>query len=667
MINTRHSRITLLFLSVTVASLSPAEPADVLPDEIAPGVGKHEMVSVWLKKRALAALDDRAAKFEKLTVETLEKWQQERKEFFWRQLGGKLERTPLNARVTDTFKMDGYSVEKLYFESQPGLHVTATLYLPDGQGPFPAVLHPTGHSANAKKRELYQLASIMIAKGGCACLCYDPIGQGERWQIFNPDGSPLPSTVQHTLIHHAAHLLGSNVARTMVWDGIRAIDYLSSRPGIDGTKIGCTGISGGGTNTSYLMALDDRITAAAPGCYLTGYRSLLNTIGPQDAEQNIHGQIAFGMDHADYVLMRLPKPTLIMAASRDYFDIHGAWRLFRQGKRFATRQGFPERVDLVEPDTGHGFPKEMRVAASNWMRRWLLKLDSPIQEGQLQPVPEERLNVTPNGRALDIKGARSILAINAERNRQLASARAKGLEVENRQTILGRVRELIGAEIIDKLPPAKLKSLPNGLVIQSEQGIHLPAVWDGPTDASGLTILVHGDGKAAAIESGLIKKLRDEFKSPVIAVDLRGLGETRTSGKRSGFNEYFGTGWKDTMLASLMGESLVGMRVEDIWQTYDAAQSRLGNRKLEVNLVAVGEAAIPALHAAALEPYMFSKVRISNCINSWTDVVEATVIRGQHSNLVFGALKEYDLPILKTMIGDTLEVIDPVKADGSKQ
>ena len=82
-------------------------------------------------------------------------------------------------------------------------------------------------------------------------------------------------------------------------------------------KIGCTGISGGGTNTSYLMALDDRITAAAPGCYLTGFRSLFNTIGPQDAEQNIHGQLAFGMDHADYVLMRLPKPTLIMAATQD--------------------------------------------------------------------------------------------------------------------------------------------------------------------------------------------------------------------------------------------------------------------------------------------------------------------------------------------------------------
>ena len=224
----------------------------------------------------------------------------------------------------------------------------------------------------------------MIAKGGCAVLCYDPIGQGERKQLFDSNGKPYAST-------DPTHFdqPGESFARQQCCSdhdlGWNAGDRLLCKAGLTflPDKIGCTGISGGGTNTSYLMALDDRITAAAPGCYLTGFRSLFDTIGPQDAEQNIHGQLAFGMDHADYVLMRLPKPTLIMASTQDYFDIGGAWNLFRAGKRFATRQGFPERIDLVEPNTGHGFPPEMRVAAANWMRRWLLDLDSPITEGDL--------------------------------------------------------------------------------------------------------------------------------------------------------------------------------------------------------------------------------------------------------------------------------------------
>ena len=89
---------------------------------------------------------------------------------------------------------------------------------------------------------------------------------------------------------------------------MRSLDYLASRPEIDPTRLGCTGCSGGGTLTSYLMALDERIVAAAPSCYLTSLERLFATIGPQDAEQNITGQVAFGMEHADYCAAALPAP-----------------------------------------------------------------------------------------------------------------------------------------------------------------------------------------------------------------------------------------------------------------------------------------------------------------------------------------------------------------------
>src|SRR5262249_37791141 len=147
---------------------------------------------------------------------------------------------------------------------------------------------------------------------------------------------------EHTTVGVGSIPLGRGTATFRIWDGMRAIDYVAGRKDIDAKKIGVTGVSGGGTLTSYLMALDDRVACAAPSCYLTSFRRLLDTIGPQDAEQNIHGQLAFGMDHADYVMMRAPKPTLILAGKQDFFDIQGTRDSYQQAKNFYKRLGFAE-------------------------------------------------------------------------------------------------------------------------------------------------------------------------------------------------------------------------------------------------------------------------------------------------------------------------------------
>src|SRR5271168_2731173 len=166
-----------------------------------------------------------------------------------------------------------------------------------------------------------------MATTGLAVFCYDPIGQGERLQLIDDNRKPgiKGSTSEHTMVGIGAMLVGQSTAGYRIWDGIRSIDYLTSRPEIDAGKIGCTGNSGGGTLTAYLMALDDRIVAAAPSCYITSLERLFATIGPQDGEQNIPGQVAFGMEHADYVTMRAPRPTLILCATKDFFDIQGSW------------------------------------------------------------------------------------------------------------------------------------------------------------------------------------------------------------------------------------------------------------------------------------------------------------------------------------------------------
>src|SRR5262249_46706266 len=154
---------------------------------------------------------------------------------------------------------------------RPDHHVTATLYIPDGKGPFPGVINPIGHSNNGKAADYIQRGCISLALNGIAALAYDPIGQGERMQLLDNQGKPAikSSTTEHTLSGVGALLVGRSTASYRIWDGIRALDYLESRPEIDAKRLGCTGCSGGGTLTSYLMALDERILAAAPSCYIT--------------------------------------------------------------------------------------------------------------------------------------------------------------------------------------------------------------------------------------------------------------------------------------------------------------------------------------------------------------------------------------------------------------
>ena len=362
---------TLVFSLMLVSAATADETLQCFSDD----AREKQAYYGHLQRQAYAALDRRSETYEAIkTPQDIRDYQARGRQFFIERLGGLPERTPLNAETIRTIDCDGYHIENVIFESRPGHHVTANLYLPEGEGPFPGVVVSSGHSRTAKTADYNQRFGIMMARHGMAAICFDPIGQGERSQILGPDGkNRFPgTTTEHFLIGVGSALVGRNTASYEVWDAMRSVDYLVSRPEIDATKIGATGCSGGGTQTSYLMALDDRVACAVPSCYLTTMRRLIETIGPQDAEQNIYGQIAFGMDQPDYILFRAPKPTLISATTQDFFDIAGSWDNFRQAKRVYGRLGLPERVDLVEMEGNHGVTPQNLATITHWMQRWLL-------------------------------------------------------------------------------------------------------------------------------------------------------------------------------------------------------------------------------------------------------------------------------------------------------
>ena len=259
------------------------------------------------------------------------------------------------------------------------------------------------------------------------------------------------------------------------------------------------------------MALDDRIACAAPACYVTTFERLIQTIGPQDAEQNIFGQLAFGMEQTDYLLMRAPKPTLVCATTEDFFDITGTWDTARQAKRFYGWLDAPECVDVVEANGKHGIGPLGRRTMVQWMRRWLAGIDQPVAEREMKYWKEAELQCTPRGQVLLEPGERSVYDLNAERAAALAEQRRTLWKDGPPAGLRDEIRNRIGARPLADLPhrtARSLGSLPRDgyridrLVLEAEGQLPLACLRFVPDKPTGdAALVIDGDGKAAQAAS----------------------------------------------------------------------------------------------------------------------------------------------------------------------
>lgn len=642
--------VVIFILNIALAETNELPTA--LLDEKVAGGPPQLMLNRYLLKQ-MAEAEARIVETEKSidTREKFEAWQKKLREGFVGALGGFPERTPLNAKVTGTIQREGYRIEKILFESRPQHFVTAILFLPDENKfatPYPGILIPCGHSKNGKAMDVYQRGAVVAANNGMAALVYDPIDQGERIQEVDAQGKFKISNVNgHNKTGLSAMLLGWNTATFRIWDGMRAIDYLTSRPEIDAKKIGCMGNSGGGTLTSYLMSLDERIVAASPSCYISTLRRVCESIGAQDAEQNIFGQLAFGMDHAEYLMMRAPMPVLVSSAEKDYFPLDGVKESVARASGVFTRIGTPERIDRVENAGKHGWAEPLRLAANKWMSRWLRGKDKiiapPITD---MGAPDDSIRVTEQGQVMLLPGARSVYDIMRDELARLDKAR-KPLEGEQ---LREAVRRRAGIRPLEKIPNPKVEArgewkrewgTVRGLTFETAPGLFLPAFSFEPARAQGEPILfVHGLGKSAVVKDA--EELARQNRA-VLVVDLTGFGETQGCKNCGDFDDAHAKDEADAAIAYLLGKSFVGMRAEDIllcarWLCAERVSKA-------VELKAASWAVTPALHAAVAEP-LFSSVSLIERPLTWRQAVEKGD-RHRYSDAVHGALRDYDLPDLE--------------------
>ncbi len=676
-------RLTLAALFTFAVSASAQDQLRVLPTDFE----SPKMLHAFLLGEAKKHFDARREAIAALkTPDDIRKRQEHLKQKFIEALGGFPEKTPLNAKVVGTLKANGFRVERVIYESRPHHHVTANFYIPDGTGPFPGVLLPCGHGDTGKAAEAYQKAAILMAQNGFAVLCYDPIGQGERNQLLDKTGKPaIKGTTEHTMVGLGALLIGQSTATYRIWDGIRSLDYLVSRPEVDAKRLGCTGNSGGGTLTAYLMALDDRIVCAAPSCYITSLERLFATIGPQDAEQNITGQVAFGIEHADYVTMRAPQPTLICTATQDFFDIKGSKISFQEAKEIYGKLGAAERVDFFEYDDKHGFSKPRREAAMRWMRRWLLNKDDAPSEGDIVHFKDADLQCTRSGQVLEDFQGRSVIHFNLETGRRLGKNRddwrndpGMGTSAFRKlvaiRESLDAIRKLLG--LPEQFPKWSIGPQKHELftgksrkwkdfevsttILVTEPGVQVPVVSFGNKNTSDKCVIyLDENGLAAAATSSAVGKMITERRR-VIAADLRGWGETapaKAPGKKPG---YFGVDFKESFLGIHVNRPLLGQRVFDLLRIVDF----LAGHTKDIEIVAVGATGPVALHAAVLDERIKS-LTLERSLISWMSVVETPISYNQLTNIVPGALKSYDLPDLAARLaGRPLTIRQPVDAAG---
>src|SRR5438034_1076391 len=269
----------------------------------------------YLRRLARQAYDKRNAELQKLTSrEATVARQRWARATFWSLTGGEPERTPLRPRVTGSFVRTGYRLEKIVFESRPEVFVTANLYLPtSGGAPLPGVLFQMGHSLNGKANDGYQKCCQGLARLGFVVLAFDPMGQGERTYYPGPNGMTRLGSAddEHSYPGKQMLLTGDTASRFQVWDAVRSLDYLTSRPEVDAKRLASTGQSGGGTLTMMLACVDDRLAAAAVCSGNTENVACANFDPPgatDDAEQDLIASGPLGFDRWDILYPFAPKP-----------------------------------------------------------------------------------------------------------------------------------------------------------------------------------------------------------------------------------------------------------------------------------------------------------------------------------------------------------------------
>jgi len=598
-------------------------------------------------------------------------------------LGGFPQRSPLDPIVAKVMERDGYRIENVMFQSRPRFWVTGNLYVPtSGTRPFPGIISPCGHYAEARMYPAYQFLYQNLVRNGFVLLAYDPIGQGERRYYWNPHTNKSeiegPVTWEHDMPGHPLMLVGDNLTQYHIWDGMRAIDYLLTRPEVDPKRIGCTGHSGGGTLTLFISALDERVQCAAVHQGGTLHRWPLTikpetAIGTGDIEQHFFPAATFGIDMCDVHVAIAPRA--LLATIENYATEFNKTVQHIQ-ERYRLLEA-PERFAIEEAADPHAMTVKLRLATTDWFCRWFYSHRGPAHEAESVPEAPQTLYCTPNGSLRYSQEGETIFSLILKKQAELPPPR----KVPSSRTEIDSFRAATSAEISEllhirrsnyPLEARRIVTTPRkGYDIEkteflSEPGIYVP-VWvfvpEQPRRDSSVLYVDEAGKQAEGMEFRALEKLaRNGFL--VVAVDVRGMGETKPphpdNEPPGTFRNLDDAETALTYWAWEINESLFGMRVQDVIRSVDYMLGRTDVSHTGVCLIGKGMGALWSLYAAALDDRIRSVICDAGLL-SYRCLARAD--RYLHGANIFipNVLQHFDLPQVAAALADrSLALLSPV-------
>lgn len=578
-------------------------------------------------------------------------------------------KTPLNARVVGTIERRHYRIEKILFESRPGCLVTAHLYVPDKlDGPAPGIIGSCGHTADGKNAPLYQAFCQRLARNGFVVLIYDPFNQGERDQYYalHSRESVRSSTHAHNMMGKQLELVGEWFGAWRAWDGIRALDYLLTRPEVDPAHIGLTGNSGGGTMTSWIWPVEARFTMAAPSCFVTTFAANLENELPADSEQYPPGVIGAGLDMADFFIARAPAPVILLGQAYCFFDRRGLKQAYSEIRRFYDIIGAPANAtDIFIGSEDHGFFRDNQEA----MVQFFATHAGIQQVTRLEETEDlsDVLNVTPKGEVVP-EGATPIYDLIAQKADVLVSKRKK----LDKDELIRCVQSALNLSVNRDLPHHRwLRGTTEGGVrlaryaIETEGNIRaiMRKRLSNPSYSHTLDVerevhlyLPHVSAEEDLIEDPFAKRLKEQH--PLYALDVRGLGESLADDERDFFHPY-GNDYMCNGYGLMLGQSFLGRRVHDVLSTLDLLAYE-GAEK--IHLYGRGQGAIHALFAGFLYSAV-TTVTLKNYPLSFHAWTQTPLVSWPAANIPRGVLTSFDLPDLMHALDEKLALIQPWGAD----
>ncbi len=562
---------------------------------------------------------------------------------------------PLNMEETGTAQLKGYTVKNILFQTRPGVCATANLYIPDGQGPFPGVINMLGHWTKGKIDSTGpQAVGHTLATNGYVCLTVDPWGAGERTTIhgdFEYHGANLGASLMN---------VGESLLGVQVSDNMRGIDLLCSLPQVDPKKIGATGASGGGNQTMWLSAVDERVKASVPVVSVGSFESYImrsNCI----CELFIDG---LTLTEESGILVLANAPLMINHSQDDNptFFPSEMLRSYSNAKKAFIAEGVEKNIAYRIFDLPHGYMKEDREAMLGWFSLHLKNegTGEAVKEIAFTQLPEEKLMVFAEGQR-----DKSVVSTDQYCIRRGAELKDRfmnsgTINAEKKKSDLRKIlRTGSQPEIVN------VKELPSVsgwevMTIEKSDKTIIPLLLSEPSGKGSVYTVLCNSGGKDSIPMSLIDEYRNKGEGIVI-VDLKGVGEQISTVSKQ--NDQISRLHTLSRAELWLGRSVMGewARELDLVTRYFTSEFKAS----KVNIDGTREAGLAALFLAATDGKINSvtlrEAPVSYVFDSRENVDFFTMGIHLPGFLVWG-----DVSLAAALTGRNVTFIDPLTMSGGR-